>query len=110
MDATPSRREFFHSTAAMAAGAGLVSVARTNQRLGRALEAPAPLAARRVPLRPDEPVRIGVIGTGGMGTGHVEQFVKLCKDGKVNLQVAALADVCQPRLESAKKKAEEVQG
>jgi predicted dehydrogenase len=71
---------------------------------------PIPRAAPPPPLGADEPVKIGVIGTGGMGTGHVEALVAIAKSGRANLQVVALSDVCRPRLEEAKTKAEAVQG
>lgn len=107
---TSSRRDFLHTAASAVTGAGLLSVGRTNELLARALEQPVPLAARPTPLASDEPVRIGVIGTGGMGTGHVESFLRLAKEGKCEAKVVALADVCQPRLEAAKKKVEDAQG
>ena len=91
------RRVFLATTAGATLGA-------------RALTAPIPRAAPPPSLRADEPVRIGVIGTGGMGTGHVEALVAIAKSGRANLQVAALCDVCRPRLEEAKTKAEAVQG
>lgn len=93
------RREFLSSSAGLALGARALSVA-----------APIPGAAPPPPLGADDPVKIGVIGTGGMGTGHVEALVAIAKSGRANLQVAALSDVCRPRLEEAKTKAEAVQG
>jgi len=52
-------------------------------------------------------VRIGVIGTGGMGTEHCRAFLRLVRDGRTDVQIVALADICTPRLEKARA---EVQG
>ncbi len=93
------RREFLATTAGATLGARAFS-----------LDAPIPRAAPPPPLGVDEPVKIGVIGTGGMGTGHVEALVAIAKSGRANLQLVALSDVCRPRLEEAKAKAETIQG
>ncbi len=107
MFSASSRRDFLTTTAA---SAGILSLGRTNEMIAEALATPVPTAADATRLLPDEPVKIGVIGTGGMGTGHVDAFLKLAKDQKADVQVAALADVCEPRLDAAKKKVEEAQG
>ena len=108
MTFTADRREFLRTTAL--AGVGLLSLPRTNALIAEALTTPVPRAPAL--LRPglEEPVRIGVIGTGGMGTGHVEAFLAMHQDGRAAVQVTALADVCLPRLDAAKKKVEEIQG
>jgi predicted dehydrogenase len=93
------RRDFLATTAGAALGSRAAS-----------LPTPPISPAAPPPLRSDEPVKIGVIGTGGMGTGHVEALVAIAKSGRANLQVAALCDLCRPRLEEAKTKAEAVQG
>jgi predicted dehydrogenase len=101
---TTSRRDFLRTSAGVAAALTVpVEELLADPR-------PVPRALPRTPLRPDEPVRIGLIGTGGMGTGHLESFVTAAKEGRANVKVVALADVCQPRLMEAKKKAEAVQG
>lgn len=105
-----SRRQFLRSTTAAAMGTGFLSLARTNDAIASATALPVPvLPPPRGPGR-DEPVRIGVIGTGGMGTGHVEAFLAMGQDGRAAVQVVGLADVCQPRLEAAKRKVEAAQG
>src|SRR6185436_19315663 len=63
-----------------------------------------PVAGPGVRLGKDDPIKMGVIGTGGMGTGHCESVLGLVKNGHCNVQIVALADVCQPRLEEARKK------
>jgi len=101
---TTSRRDFLRTSAGLAAALTVP----VEELL--ADPQPVPRAFPHTPLRPDEPVRIGLIGTGGMGTGHLESFVTAAKEGRANVKVVALADVCQPRLMEAKKKAEAVQG
>ena len=101
---TTSRRDFLRTSAGVAAALTVpVDELLADPR-------PVPRALPHTPLRPDEPVRIGVIGTGGMGTGHLESFVTAAREGRANVKVVALADVCQPRLMEARKKAEAVQG
>ena len=97
-----SRREFLASSTAVALGARAGSLAWPAEA-GAAI--PAPRSARN-----DEPVKIGVIGTGGMGTGHIEAFLNIAKSQRANVTVAALADVCQARLDDAKLKVEAAQG
>ncbi len=98
-----SRREFLASSAAAALGAG------TTGPLTWSAESPATLPAPRA-VRGAEPVRLGVIGTGGMGTGHVEAFLNLAKSQRADVTIAALADVCQARLDEARAKVEAAQG
>ena len=101
---TTSRRDFLRTSAGVAAALTVpVDELLADPR-------PIPRALPPTPLRPDEPVRIGLIGTGGMGTGHLESFVTAAKEGRANVKVVALADVCQPRLMEARRKAEAVQG
>jgi predicted dehydrogenase len=93
-----TRRDFIKTAAALAAIP--------------AIEPPSSPAIRKPQARlaDDEPVNIGVIGTGGMGTGHLEALVGAAKDGRTKVRVVGLADVCEPRLLAAKKKVEDVQG
>lgn len=92
----PSRREFLTKAAAIA-GAGAILGCRATSAPERAL----PLAAARAPIGAQEPLRIGVIGTGGMGTAHCDSILGLAKAGKEKVQIVALADVCRPRLDVA---------
>ncbi len=106
----PSRRDFLLQSAAIAAG--------TSALLGGApdplgAEAPGPEVSpgiEPVVPAPDEPIKMAIIGTGGMGSGHLEAFLKFKKDGKENLEIVGLCDVCQPRLEKAKKMCDDSQG
>ena len=95
-----SRRDFLKAAAALAA------VHPPSMQGSEAPEAPP----RSRPLAPDEPVNLAVIGTGGMGTGHTEGLLSAAKDGRANIRVVGLADVCEPRLLAAKQKVEDVQG
>ena len=104
------RREFLRRTAALTAATGLLPLAETNAEIARHRAAPIPRALRPAALGADEPVAIGVIGTGGMGTGHVDAFLAIAKDGRANVRVAALADVCRARLEAAAAKVAAAQG
>jgi predicted dehydrogenase len=109
MDASKGRRDFLKKTAAaatLAALAGATGSAEESLDDG----APVPQAAPRAPLGADEPLRIGVIGTGGMGIGHCEAIATLAKAGHANVRIDALCDVCQPRLAAAKAKVDGVQG
>ena len=99
-----SRRDFLSAVA----GAGALAAFPLEEIL--ADPRPVPRANPAPPLRPDEAIRIGVIGTGGMGTGHVESFVNMNREGRCHVQVVALSDVCAPRLAAAKLKAETIQG
>ena len=71
---------------------------------------PIPKAKARAPLADGEPIKIGVVGPGGMGTGHVDAITKLAKQGKENVQITALCDVCDTRLERAQQIIKERQG
>ncbi|MEM7205740.1 MAG: Gfo/Idh/MocA family oxidoreductase [Planctomycetota bacterium] len=100
----PSRRQFLATTAAAAGAAPLLG---SCSMLGSSR--PLPKAAERARARPDETLRIGVIGTGGMGTAHCSSLLQLAADGKEDLRIVALADVCQSRLENAQQKCGELQ-
>ncbi|MCI0436079.1 MAG: Gfo/Idh/MocA family oxidoreductase [Gemmatimonadetes bacterium] len=103
-----TRRDFLLQGMALAAGAAAITSAACAS--GMAGGGALPVAAPRASLRPGEPVRIGVIGTGGMGTEHCRAFLRLKKDGRTDMRIAGLADVCQLRLEAAQKIVEEGQG
>jgi predicted dehydrogenase len=99
-----TRRDFLRTTS----GAAAASLLPVEELL--ADPSPVPQAAPRAPLAAAEPVRIGLIGTGGMGTSHLEALVKAAQEKRADVAVVALADICQPRLEAAQSKAEAVQG
>jgi predicted dehydrogenase len=57
-----------------------------------------------------EPVRMAVIGTGGMGTEHCNAFMRFVEDGREDVRITALCDVCDARLENARSRVAEKQG
>lgn len=77
-----SRRSFVKSSAVIASSIPLSALTRS-----RAAGA-------------NDRIRIGVIGVGGMGTGHVNSLVG--KSEKENIQVVAVSDVYQRRVSRAK--------
>src|SRR5438552_6985459 len=79
---TISRRNFVKTSAASAGAMALAGLA-TAKVLGA-----------------NDRIRIGVIGVGGMGTGHVGSLVK--KADPENIQVVAVSDVYQRRITRAK--------
>lgn len=93
-----SRRQFLTRGAALAGAAAaaptVLAAGQKRLKLGPAKD--------RTPLGADETIRIGVIGTGGMGTAHCRSIVNLAKSGQAKVHISALADVCKPRLDSAK--------
>ncbi len=94
---SPSRRDLLAATAAVA-GVGLVGSCRSAG--GHNLSALAAAKAKpRVPLGEDETIRIGVIGTGGMGRGHCQAITSLANAGREKVHVVATANVCATHLE-----------
>jgi predicted dehydrogenase len=94
-----SRREFLLRSAALAAAAQGIAAIGADTVL--ADERPLPTARRARAPGSAEPVRIGVIGTGGMGTEHAAALARLTKAGRADAEVAGLCDVCVPRLSRA---------
>ena len=93
-----TRRDFIKTTAAVAAAGELIDFNATALDAG---PIPAPVE-RNVP-RDYEPARIGIIGTGGMGTEHCRAYMRLLNASKTDVLIVALADVCVPRLQEAYK-------
>ena len=101
LQSASTRREFLARGAAAGAAAVLGSC-----NLPRRQE----LGAVAGMLAPEDPIRIGVIGTGGMGTAHCESILSLVAGGHERVEIRGLADVCRPRLEKARKMCAEKQG
>jgi predicted dehydrogenase len=102
---SPSRREFIGRSAAAAAGMTLGGACASNSSKASApIRMPIPIARERAPLGPGDPIRMGVIGTGGMGNEHINSTLTQITEGIVNLQIVALADVCKPRLDATLEK------
>ena len=103
-----SRRDFLERTFGVAAATGLLGHLSMEEALADPRSVPR--AAAPAAVGQGETLQIGIIGTGGMGTGHVDAFLRLARDQNEAVRIEALADVCQPRLEAASKKVEEAQG
>lgn len=83
MQSSQSRREFLKQSTAAAAGVVAVSALNRTRAAGA-----------------NDRIRIGMIGVGGMGTGHTGSLVK--KAAAENIQVVAVSDVYQRRVNRAK--------
>lgn len=95
----PSRREFLRTTAA-AAGALAVGSAACGTTAAWTVDE-LPQAAGKPPLADDETLRLGIIGVGGMGGGHLHSVIDQANSGLEKVQLVALAEVCKPRLDGA---------
>lgn len=104
-----SRRDFL-ATAAAAAGAAALFGGCAQEKAsssGRSVG----FASRSVGRpRDDEPLRIGVIGTGGMGTGHIHALLDANQKGREKLKIVALSDCCELRWADALKRCQDIQG
>lgn len=109
MGSSNSRRDFLRTAVAAAAATGLAAgIVRAEEDLDDG--GPVSQAAPRTPLGPDDVVRIGIIGTGGMGSGHIDSILKLAADGAAKVRIEALSDVCDSRWFAAKKNVDAAQG
>lgn len=110
--AEASRRQFL-ATSALFAGAAAALGAGCQSLGGSGSVASAPVApvkaGKRTPVKDGEPIRLGVIGVGGMGTGHLEGLLGTPAGGRENVQVVAISDVAKPKLEGAVNRAAEAQ-
>jgi len=71
--------------------------------------------AVRTPPRPDQPIKMGLIGVGpdstpAMGFGHLSRICSLAKEGRENVQIVAVCDVAKPCLERGVEHAKREQG
>lgn len=99
-----SRRDFLGGAAAVAGAAALGMPAVARSRVTKFSDF--------IPVRPrgdGEAVRIGIIGTGGMGTGHVDAFTNFRKTNRDNVELVGLADPWKENLNNALKLARERQ-
>ena len=107
MTTRKSRRDFIKKTAGAAAiVTALPSSSWASEYVG--CDDPIQQGAPGTPAQAGEPIRIGVIGTGGMGTGHCEAFARFARGGESNVQIDALCDVCVPRMEAAKARIQKI--
>jgi predicted dehydrogenase len=94
---TPSRRQFLGATALVGAAAVLGASGCSTPARRAAMPAPTVKAGRIRPPAEGEAVRVGIIGTGGMGTSHANALMDTNSRGDASVQVVALADPCDER-------------
>jgi predicted dehydrogenase len=105
-DGSFSRRGFL-GTAGAVVGAGLaLNAAACAAKGGRKASAGNDKLIKAAPITelrdPNAPVRVGIIGTGGMGTGHAVALTRVGESGKSKVQVVALSDACTLHMESCR--------
>lgn len=107
-----TRRKFLGQAIGIAAAGSLFAgeAAAAGQSGTSALTGPIPKAKDRVPLADGDPIRMAIIGTGGMGSGHMGAFMRFNERDEHKVHIVALCDVNKVRLDKAHKKAEEQQG
>lgn len=105
-----NRRDFLRRAGQGAAVAGAAMLAARSAEARKAVAKCDPLAPKtgRV-LRPDEVIGIGIIGVGGMGTGHLKDLLGRENDGQ-KVQVRAISDVYERRKRERKAIAKEMTG
>ncbi|MDP6369075.1 MAG: twin-arginine translocation signal domain-containing protein, partial [Planctomycetota bacterium] len=98
--ATPAstRRDFLAKAAAVAGTTALGAFASAAKRTA---DLPQDRARGSIPT--DRPIRMGIIGTGGMGGGHINAVISLTEKGRTDARIVAVSDVCKPRLDNARK-------
>lgn len=82
-----TRRDFLRQGAAGAAALGIASWGR--------------MASARA-LGANDRINMGVIGCGGMGTGHLRRMVDMSRNPAEKIQVVGVCDIYEPRKERAK--------
>ncbi len=99
---SPSRRLVLSSGAAgaLAINSGLAS---------QDVKFPIPSAPKKSPKAEGERIRVGLIGCGGMGSGHLGSMMGQREANKEAFDVVAVCDVNQIRLDQAQKTATERQ-
>ncbi|QDU66431.1 Gfo/Idh/MocA family protein [Engelhardtia mirabilis] len=95
----PTRRDFLSTTAAAAGLVGLAGTAKSTVLQGAKRPVAKGKSFTQVPQ--DQPIRMAVIGTGGMGGAHLDAFLGFRERGEELVDIVALADVCKPRLDGA---------
>jgi hypothetical protein len=100
-----SRREFIGK--GLVATGALAGVAASQDFVLRQHELPKVGDKEKIP--DSRPVRLGVIGVGGMGWGHVRAHIGLNKRKRYKAEVVAVCDVCKTRLDSVVKATREQQ-
>ncbi len=107
-EASTSRRGFLAAgaaaSAALLAAKGLASDPNSDKK-SPVVSSPAAATKKgraRRPVADDENIRIGMIGIGGMGGGHMNAILNARNEGRATVDIVALAEVCDRRLAGAK--------
>jgi len=88
---TMPRRDFL-TKSAIAAGTLGVATRLSKAKTGRILGA-------------NDRIRLGLIGCGGLGTNyHIPKFLAMSQDKTLNVELAAVCDIYEPRKQAAKEK------
>ena len=99
---SPSRRDVLATGTAVTA-LGLAGRAAAQD------DRPVPKAPAKEPIPEGTPVRVGVIGMGGMGRGHLGSMMGQIENKAHDFQVVAVCDVNTINLENARRTASERQ-
>ncbi|MCP4641173.1 MAG: Gfo/Idh/MocA family oxidoreductase [bacterium] len=100
------RRGFLRGAAALGAGIAVADAAHARAKL-EPCDPYAPRTGRL--LKDDEVLGIGMIGVGGMGTGHLRDLLTREKNGQ-KVQVRAVSDVYERRKKRATNMTKEIAG
>jgi predicted dehydrogenase len=99
---SPTRRQFLGATA-LAGAAAVIGAAGSSTNAKTTNLVPVVKSGRVNRPAPGDTIRIAIIGTGGMGTGHAYAFSSFAERGEADVQVVAIADVCDERRASCHK-------
>ncbi|NOG52902.1 MAG: Gfo/Idh/MocA family oxidoreductase [Planctomycetes bacterium] len=109
-----SRRDFLAATMAAAAATTVLGSCSgsgsTSRVISGDINRSLPTSQPRVPVGEGETIRMAIIGTGGMGSGHMGAIMGFAKRKEENVQIVALCDVNQVRLAAAHARCEKEQG
>ncbi|MFG0292547.1 MAG: Gfo/Idh/MocA family protein [Phycisphaerales bacterium JB050] len=94
----PGRRQFLGATALAGAAAVLGTAGCASSASSRPSRLfPTVKAAKGKAPTAGETIRLGIIGTGGMGNGHAHAMMNFNNAGTDKVELVALADVCDER-------------
>jgi predicted dehydrogenase len=99
-------RRGFLSNAGAVVGAGVALGALSTISRGSILDEPLIKANSAPKVDPDATIKLGLIGAGGMGTGHAVAFTRMQAEGRQNVEIVAIADVCTLHSARAKRECE----
>jgi len=99
-----TRRQFLQAAAATAAMGAIAGSAASGGVVRFESRQPSGKAKARTPLKDGETIKMGVIGVGGMGSGHCAAFAGLNKKRNAGVEVVAIADPWPRNLNNAYKK------